>query len=165
MKNFKPNSYIELFNPGRMNYFPVRILEKIDNSYRALNLHNKIEINIYDYQLNKYGFRNIWITEDLLYKLGFVRNDFIFSFENIVIFECIIGDSIYNENPFYLFEFNSKFLGYAIIDNNKKDEFINDYRKIDFNSIDYSIMKKYYFTSLINDVFSHLMEYDNKVKN
>lgn len=71
MENINTNDYIELFNPGKNNYFPIRILGKSDNGNKVLILGTGKELNVYEYQLKTYGYRNIWITEEMMIQLGF----------------------------------------------------------------------------------------------
>ncbi len=158
MENFKPNQYIELFNPGKNNYFPIRILEENDNGYKAIILENDKKINVYEYQLKSYGYRNIWITEKLMNQLGFEKNGLIYSRQNTIVWECLIGDLKQTEHPYYLYEFNSKHLGYVILNADEVDQFREDYNEIEFEAANHKIKEKYSFTSSINDIFTSLME-------
>lgn len=158
MENFKPNQYIELFNPGKSNYFPIRILEKNDNGYKALILESDKKINVYEYQLKTYGYQDIWITEKLLSQLGFEKKGLVYSRKNIIFWECLIGDLEQIEHPYYLYEFSSKHLGYAILEENEVDQFKKDYKEIEFEDINHKIKEKYFFTNSINDIFKCLME-------
>jgi len=158
MIEFSNNEYIEINNPGKNNYVPIRILNKGENGYNALLLPNSKEIKIYDYQLINYGYKKIWISEKLLNELGFKKDGFIYTLGNIIIWECFIGELKNISHPYYLYEYNSKFLGYAILDKNEIEEFKKDYAEIDFNSEKHTIKEKYFFTSSIDDLFNHLLK-------
>ena len=154
MNKFKTNQYIELYNPLRNNYFPVRILERTNNGYRVRSILINKEINIYDFQLENYGFRNIWISKELLEKIGFKKEGLIYSFENIIIWECLIGELNKIEHPYYLYEYNSQHLGYVILDENEIENFKADFRNIENEKI----RKNYTFINSMNDVFNYLMK-------
>lgn len=150
MIEFKTNEYIEIYNPSKHNYIPIRILSKNKNGYDALLLPNSKQVNIYNYQLNTYGYKKIWITEKLLSQLGFKKEGLNYTLEDITIFECLIGELKNIDHPYYLYEFSSKHLGYAILKKNEVDEFIKDYKEIDFNSTNHKITEKYNFTNYYN---------------
>jgi len=158
MEKFKPNTYIELFNPAKNNYFPIRILENTENGYKALILENGKEINVYDYQLKTYGYRNIWINEKILNGLKFKKNGLEYKLNDILLFEGLIGNLKSIDHPFYLFEFSSKHLGFAILNKDELKDFKSDYEKIKYNDNEQTIKEKYTFSSDINDVFTKLTE-------
>lgn len=159
MIEFNNNEYIEIYNPGKHNYVPIRILNKNENGYNAILLPNSKEIKIYDFHLN-YGYKKICISEKLLKKLGFKKDEFIYTLGNITIWECLIGEIKNINEPYYLYEFESKFLGFAILNENELKDFKKDFKEIDFNSTNHNIKEKYYFTNSINDVFNHLLKYN-----
>lgn len=159
MIEFNTNEYIDIYNPAENNYFPIRILKKNENGYNVLLLPNDKQINIYDYQLNTYGYKKIRISEKLLDKLGFKKTGFIYTLENITIWECLIGELKKLEHPYYLYEYNSKHLGYAFLKENEVEKFKKEYNEIDFDSTNHKIMENYFFTNSINDVFAHLLKH------
>ncbi|MCG8803974.1 hypothetical protein [Tenacibaculum finnmarkense] len=161
MTNFEVNDYIELYDPFKNSYLPVRILELNEDGYNVKSLINKKEFNIYNYQLMEYGFRNTWISEKLLIKLGFVKDKLIYNFENIVIWECLIGELTKIDHPFYLYESRSKHFGYAIFENNKLLEFKIDFKNLIKNSERNEISEKYLLTSSINILFKYLIKYNS----
>lgn len=165
MTDFKPNEYIELYNPGKNNYFPIRILSKNENGYEVMSLRNNKKINISNYYLTRYGYKRIWVSEELLSQLGFKKEGLIYSFENTIIVECLIGEVKIIDHPYYLYEYNSNHLGYAILKKNEIEAFLDDYKKIDFNASNHPIKEKYKFTSLIDEVFAYLIEQNTEELN
>jgi len=158
MIEFSNNEYIEINNPGKNNYIPIRILHKNEDGYNAILLPTSKEIKIYNYQLINYGYKKIWVSEKLLNQLGFKKVGFIYTLGNTIIWECIIGEMKNIIDPYYLYEYKSKFLGYAILKDNEVENFKKDYTKIDFNSTNHEIKEKYFFTSSISDIFNRLLD-------
>lgn len=160
MKNFKSNQFLGLFNPNQNNYFPVRILKRIHSGYRVLVLENKEEIDIYDYQIETYGYHTIWPTEKLMSQIGFKKENLKYSYKNVIVYECILGNS---EKINYLIPLHRHYysstvhLGFTILDKSESNEFINDCNKIDFKATSYEIKKKYCFINSIDDILSHLI--------
>lgn len=154
MKELETNQYIELYNPLSNNYFPVRILERNSDGYLVRSLFKRKEINIYDFQLKTYGFRNTGISEKLLEKIGFKKEGLVYSFENIRIWECQIGELNKTDHPYHLYEYNSKHLGYAILDDTEIENFKTDFSQIENEKV----REKYTFVYSINDIFSHLLK-------
>lgn len=66
MIEFNDNEYIEINNPGKHNYIPIRILNKIENGYNAIFLPNSKEVKIYDYQLINYGYKKFGSPKNYL---------------------------------------------------------------------------------------------------
>ena len=158
MQKFKSNTYIELFNPATNYYFPIRILENTQNGYKAIILENNKRINVFDYQLKTYGYKNIRINEKILNELGFEKDGLEYRLNDFLLFEGLIGDLKSVDHPFYLFEFNSRHLGFAILNKDELKDFKLNYDKINFNEMEHTIKNKYTFTSNVNDVFSKLIE-------
>lgn len=161
MTNFEVNDYIELYDPYKNSYLPVRILKPNEDGYNVKSLINKKEFNIYNYQLIDYGFRKTWISEKLLIKLGFVKDKLIYTSENIVIWECLIGELKKIEDPFYLYETRSKHFGYAIFENSKLPEFKIDFKNLIQNSERKEISEKYLLTSSISILFKYLLKHNS----
>lgn len=164
MIEFNDNEYIEIYNPLKHNYVQIRILNKNENGYNAILLQSSKEIKIYDYHLN-YGYKKKCISENLLNKLGFKKEGFIYTLGNIKIWECIIGEIKKINEPYYLYEYESRFLGFAILNKNELKEFKKDFHEIDFNSTIHNIKEKYFFTNSINDVFNYLLKHNLKKYN
>src|SRR5690606_25927168 len=140
------------------NFFPVRILEGNNNEYRALILANNKKISIYEYQLKTYGYHHIYIADYLLERLGFERDGFNYRYKDIIVCECLIGELQKDDYPFYLYQLRTKHLGYAILNINEILEFQEEYKKIEFDAKNHKIKEKYFFTSRINEVFTHLIK-------
>lgn len=154
MNKLEKNQYIELYNPLRNNYFPVRILERIKDGYLVRSLIIDKEINIYDFQLKTYGFRNTWVSQELLERIGFKKDELIYTFENIKICECLTGELNKIDHPYYLYEYKSKHLGYTILTENEIENF-----KIDFKEIENEKVRKHYsFINSMNEVFDYLLK-------
>lgn len=162
MTNFKINEYIDLYDPFKNNYLPVRILNKIEDGYFAKSLINDKEFKVNNYKLKNYGYRQKWISEKLLIKLGFEKNKLIYNFENIVIGECLIGELKNIDHPYYLYEYNSKHLGYAILKKNELLEFKQDFKNLLNNPENNEINEKYLITSSINILFKFLLKQEPK---
>ncbi|NMH89118.1 hypothetical protein [Flavivirga algicola] len=158
MTEIKTNQYIELYNPLRNNYFPVRILNKTQDGYLALSILTDKEINIYNYQLDTYGYRNIWISEKLLSKLDFKKDSLCYTLNDIIIWECLTGELSDIEHPYYLYEYKSKHLGYAILNETEIERFKNDFKAIEYKSNNDGIKSRYSFANSINDILNHLLE-------
>ncbi|CAA0220261.1 hypothetical protein [Tenacibaculum maritimum] len=154
MSIFETNQYIELYNPLRNNYFPVRILERTKDGYLVHSLIINKEINIYDFQLKTYGYRNTWISQELLERIGFKKDGLIYTLGNIIIWECLTGELNKIDHPYYLYKYKSKHLGYAILSENEIEDFKNDFQKIENEKI----RERYSFISSMNEVFDYLLE-------
>ena len=156
MKNFKINEYINLYDPFKNNYLPVRILERNKDGYNVKALLNDRKFNIYDYQIENYGFQKNWISEKLLIKLGFEKNGLIYKLDDLIVWECLIGELQNIEHPYYLYEYSSKHLGYAIFKNELLIQFKNDFKNVQLNSKNNIIKDKYLITSSVNTLFESL---------
>lgn len=129
MFNFKINDYIEIYNPATTKYFPVRILNSLEKGYEVTLLdQNKTFILSY-YQLKRYGFQKIWITDDILKSLSFSNDGYLFNFKEIYIFYCILPKFEKTQDPFFLFGYSSSFLGYRIFKQEDLINFKQDWKK------------------------------------
>ena len=91
-------------------------------------------------------------------KIGFEKDGLKYKLNDFLVFEGLIGNLKNTEHPFYLFEFDSKHLGFAILKKEELKAFESDYKKIEFNKKEHPIKEKYFFSSNINDIFLKLME-------
>ena len=160
MEEFKPNQYIELYHQGTNDYFPVRILSKTDSGYSVRVLNNGDINNVYNYQLIKYGFRNVLISDGMMKDLGFEKENLIYKLKDINVFECLLRDfnvsTDINSNNIYTIEL----LGYIILDESGLEKFQDDY-----NLSKNIIREKYTFFYHIDEIFNYLKEYDDLIFN
>lgn len=165
MKEFEINHYIELYNhyedrylPVEDRYLPVRVLKKNIDWYSVKFISTEKEINIHESKLKKYGYRELWISKELLKLLDFKINGHKNQIDSLIVWECLIGEQNNNSNDHFIYEYRSKFLGYAFLRENSLDEFIKDFAKLDYNSDSAEFEKKYLISSSANELFSHLKE-------
>lgn len=158
MDNLRTNQYVELFNPLKNSYFPVRIKDKIKEGYRAVSILSGKEINIYYYQLKNYGFRKIWVSDSILKKLNFNKNNLIYKLEDVIIFECLIGKLENVDDPYYLYEYKSKHLGFAILDQDNIEDFKQQFEQMNYDSPEDLIKEQYSFAQSIDDIFKKLIQ-------
>lgn len=153
---FEIDKYIELYDPFKNRYLPVRILEQNTDGYKVKLIPNGKEINIYNYQIKTYGYRELWISRELLEYLGTEKNGLKTQIDSTIVWECLIGELKNSERNQYIYEFSSKFLGYAIISDDSLKEFMQDFKKIDFNSDNKEFKSKYLISSSANELFNQL---------
>ncbi|WP_272149737.1 hypothetical protein [Tenacibaculum aiptasiae] len=161
MPNLNLNEYIELYNPANNTYFPVRVVKQINQGFNVFSILNSKYIDIYNYQIEKFGYQKTWISKNLLEEIGFTKEGYLYSFENIVVYECLTGELKERDFPSKGYNFYSKHYGYAILNKNQYEEFIIDFREIEFNSSNSKIAEKYFLTCDINDVFETLLKLKN----
>jgi hypothetical protein len=158
MINLNLNEYIDLYDPVKNYYLSVRIIEIEDEGYKCKALSNNKEFKITDYHLKNYGFRRNWISENILNELGFKKNGLLYKLEDIIVWECLIGKLENIEHPYYIYEYSSKHLGYAIFEEHNLIAFQKDFKIVDYNSDNKELIDKYLITSSINVLFEKLIK-------
>lgn len=158
MKEFETNQYIELYDPFKSRYLPVRILKKNTDGYLVKFISIEKEINIYEYQLKNYGYRELWNSRELLEFLEFKKDGLKNQLGSLIVWECLLGELKNNGNNHFIYEYSSKFLGYALLQENSFDEFEKDFAKLNYNSDSTEFEKKYLISSSANQLFNHLKD-------
>lgn len=162
MRNIEVNEYIDLYDPIKNYYLPVRIVSMEDNLFNCKVLSNDKEIRITDYHLKNYGFRKNWITEIMLKDLGFKKNGLLYELESINVWECLIGHLENIKHPYYIYEYSSKHLGYAIFQEHELNKFKDDFQNVSYDSDNKAFKNKYLITSSVNELFKILIKHNPK---
>ncbi|TVZ26585.1 hypothetical protein JM83_3226 [Gillisia sp. Hel_I_86] len=134
--NLESGNYIELYNPLKYNFFPVRILESDSNRIKVKILSTEKDRYFDNYYLDQFGFRIPFISEKLINYCGFNRIDKSPIFNNkdydLSIIECYQGKI--DRNQFLrTLDIETRFLGFKILEKNKEEEFIEILKKLPFN--------------------------------
>lgn len=160
MTTFKQNEYIELYNPAKYNYFTIRILSKSENGYNALILDNRKKEEIYSYAIETYGFRRNFINRELFVNAGFTKDNLVYTKNDLVVFECLIGKL--EQDPYYLYNnyFSSRFLGYAFLKENELNYFKTKLEKIQFKTNADDFKKEFNLSSSVLEFFNFLIRND-----
>ena len=120
--NLKVNEYLEIFDPIKKSFFPVRIIELASDGIICHFLNSKINKKIYNFSLKTYGYIKPSVTDDLIINCGYKQNNIQFIMDDKIVVKCIVGEFKESIFPYYA-DFSYNIFGYKLI--HKKDELDN----------------------------------------
>ncbi|MCT3786921.1 hypothetical protein HZQ67_06025 [Elizabethkingia anophelis] len=113
--NIKLNEYLDIFDPIKREYFPIRVISFTEKGILAKFLNPKREREIQLYYIKNYGYKKSFINNELLENCGFKKeNELEYHKENKIIIECLIGQLKPAPYPFYL-GYESNYFGYKFL--------------------------------------------------
>jgi|GEM_PF-3538025 len=113
--NIELNEYLDIFDPLKKIYFPIRVISFTEKGIIAKFIKSNIDKEIQYYQINNYGFKKSYITDEMIINCGFVhKNGLEYYKENQIIIDCLIGKIELNPYPIYL-DYESNYFGYKFL--------------------------------------------------
>jgi len=116
------NEYLEIFDPIRKSFFPVRVTEILSDGILCRFLNSKKERKIFNYSLETYGYMEPSLNDNLIIDCGYTQNNIQFISENRTIVKCIVGELKESIFPYYA-DFSYNVFGYKFIETD--DELVN----------------------------------------
>jgi len=172
--SYKANEYLEVFDPTKKEFFPVRIVETTLDGIICYFLNLKREKKIYKFSLETYGYMKPSITDELIINCGFEQNNIQFVKENKIVIKCIVGDLKESVFPYYA-DFSYNVFGYKFIHSEEElTEIIKILQttKVDKSSLEFSeenestfrIEKLRDYCNIDNDIFDNLYLKSRSIK-
>jgi hypothetical protein len=161
---FQSGKYLELFNPIKNNYFPVRILEVKETGISVKILSTGSERTFANYYLNNYHYRFPNISHELLKNCGFENHNkgLIWKRGNIIVVECLQGEIKNNDYVTFFINFSSRFLGYKVTTKEALSEFLELLKQTPFDSDSEAFRNQNLTVSFADELFMRLSEFGLK---
>ena len=158
--NHKSGDYLELFNPAKNSYFPIRIKNIKETGLIVKILNTGKECLFQNYYMQNYPYKIPSISHKLLLNCGFVNKNNILVWErdNHVIIECLHGN-IRNKNyQNIIFDNSIRFLCFKITKASEYSNFLKLLKEnLDEENID-EFKKKNEIIKTANELFTKLYE-------
>ena len=113
--DIKLDEYLEIFDPLKKEYFPIRVISHTEKGIIAKFLKSEVEKEIQYYHIKTYGYKKSFINNEMIKNCGFTHiNGLEYHKDNKIIIEYLIGQINVNPYPFYI-DYDSNYFGYKFL--------------------------------------------------
>ena len=89
--DIKLDEYLEIFDPLKKEYFPIRVISHTEKGIIAKFLKSEVEKEIQYYHIKTYGYKKSFINNEMIKNCGFTHiNGLEYHKDNQIIIEYLI---------------------------------------------------------------------------